>query len=183
MSYNKFNQNTPDLLLRFAQLCQLDLSHNYLEGEIPSNIDILQNLVMLNISHNISGEIPSSFEDMKWLMYANVSFNQLQGPIPNSAAFLLAPIEALGGNKGLCGNQIGMTQCSRASKKHHHVLASRVYVISFIFGSLGAVPFIFIVIYLINGRKKYSQGEQIIEEGEIHQQGEVHEDDLPIIFC
>ena len=180
MSYNKFNQNTPDLLLRFAQLCQLDLSHNYLEGEIPSNIDIVQNLVMLNISHNISGEIPSSFEDMKWLMYANVSFNQLQGPIPNSAAFLQAPIEALEGNKGLCGNQIGMTQCSRASKKHHHVLASRIYVISFIFGSLGAVPFIFIVIYLINGRKKYSQGEQIIEKGEIHQQGEVHEDDLPI---
>lgn len=28
--------------------------------------------------------------------------------------------------------------------------------------------------------KKYSQGEQIIEEGEIHQQGEVHEDDLLI---
>ena len=64
---------------------------------------------MLNISHNISGEIPSSFEDMKWLMYADVSFNQLQGPIPNSAAFLLAPIEAMEGNKGLRGNQIGMT--------------------------------------------------------------------------
>ena len=54
---------------------------------------------MLNISHNISGEIPSSFEDMKWLMYANFSFNQLQGPIPNSATFLLALIEALGGIK------------------------------------------------------------------------------------
>ena len=162
-------------------MCQLDLSHNCLEGEIPSNVDILQNLVMLNISHNIiSGEIPSSFEDMKWLMYADVSFNQLQGPIPNSAAFLLAPIEALGGNKGLCGNQIGMTQCGRASKKHNHVLASRIYVISFIFGSLGVGPFIFIVICLIYGRKKYSQGEQMIEESEIHQQGEVHEDDLPI---
>ena len=91
-------------------MCQLDLSHNCLEGEIPSNIDILQNLVMLNISHNnIFGEIPSSFEDMKWLMYADVLFNQLQGPIPNSVAFLLAPIKALEGNKGLCGNQIGMT--------------------------------------------------------------------------
>ena len=101
-------------------------------------------------------------------MYADVSFNKLQGPIPNSAAFLLAPIEALEGNKGLCGNQIGMTQCSRAFKKHHHVLASRIYIISFIFGSLGVVSFIFIVIYLIYGRKKYSQGEQIIEEGEIH---------------
>ena len=54
---------------------------------------------MLNISHNIFGEIPSSFEDMKWLMYADVSFNQLQDPIPNSAAFLLAPNEALGGIK------------------------------------------------------------------------------------
>ena len=73
-----------------------------------------------------------------------------------------------------------MTQCSRASKKHHHVLASRIYVISFICGSLRVVPFIFIVIYLIYGRKKYSQGEQIIEEGEIPHQGEVHEDNLPI---
>ena len=90
-------------------MCQLDLSHNCLEGEIPTNIDILQNLVMLNISHNISGEIPSSFEDMKWLMYDDVLFNQLQGPIPNSVAFLLAPIEAMEGNKGSRGNQIGMT--------------------------------------------------------------------------
>ena len=98
LSYNKFNQNIADQLVQFAQLCQLDLSHNCLEGEIPSNIDILQNLVMLNISH-ISGEIPSSFEDMKWLMYADVSFNQLQAPIPNSAAFLLAPIEAMEGIK------------------------------------------------------------------------------------
>ena len=59
---------------------------------------------MLNISHNnLSGFIPIDFEEMQWLSYVDISYNKLEGPLPNSKAFKQAHIEALQGNKGLCG--------------------------------------------------------------------------------
>ncbi|KAI3705904.1 hypothetical protein L1987_76153 [Smallanthus sonchifolius] len=38
----------------------------------------------------------------------DVSFNQLEGPLPNMKAFEDAPKEAIGHNKGLCGNNTGL---------------------------------------------------------------------------
>ena len=59
---------------------------------------------MLNISHNnIFGFIHIDFEEMRWLSYVDISYNKLEGPLPNSKAFKQAHIEALQGNKVLCG--------------------------------------------------------------------------------
>ena len=65
----------------------------------------MQSLELLNVSHNnLSGPIPTTFKTMHDLLYVNI----VGGPLPNSIAFQEAHIEALQGNKGLCGNVIGL---------------------------------------------------------------------------
>ncbi|KAH9680985.1 putative leucine-rich repeat receptor-like protein kinase [Citrus sinensis] len=72
----------------------------------------MQSLENLNLSHNsLVGLIPSCFEKMHGLLRIDISYNELQGPIPNSIAFRDAPIEALQGNKGLCGDVKGLPSC------------------------------------------------------------------------
>ncbi len=58
-------------------------SHNLLEGEIPSQINSLQSLELLNISHNtLSGFILVAFEEMCGLSYVDIFYNELEGPFP-----------------------------------------------------------------------------------------------------
>ena len=79
-----------------VQLSVLDLSHNNLTGEIPTEFRNLQSLEAMNISHkNLSGILPRAFEDMHGLLYVNIALNEFWGPIPNNKAFQDAPIEAL----------------------------------------------------------------------------------------
>ncbi|XP_024035629.1 MDIS1-interacting receptor like kinase 2-like [Citrus clementina] len=76
----------------------------------------MQSLEKLNLAHNnLSGFIPRCFEEMHGLVYIDISYNKLHGPIPNSAAFKHALMEALQGNKGLCGDIKGFPSC-KASK-------------------------------------------------------------------
>ncbi|XP_065636297.1 MDIS1-interacting receptor like kinase 2-like isoform X1 [Quercus suber] len=112
MSNNKFCHDIPVEICNLAHLSQLDLSHNSLEGKIPSQIGKLQSLEMLNFSHNnLSGFIPIAFEEMHGFSYVDISYNELEGPLPNTKAFQDACIEALRGNKRLCGNVTGLQPC------------------------------------------------------------------------
>ncbi|KAK9200579.1 hypothetical protein WN944_015777 [Citrus x changshan-huyou] len=104
LSNNQFVQELPKELEKLVQLSLLDASHNLFGGEIPFQICSLKSLEMLNLSHNnLSGSIPNCFDGMHGLSVIDISDNQLQGPVPNSTAFRNAPVEALEGNKGLCG--------------------------------------------------------------------------------
>ncbi|KAK9205705.1 hypothetical protein WN943_015974 [Citrus x changshan-huyou] len=101
---NQFVLELPKELEKLVQLSELDASHNLFGGEIPFQICSLKTLEKLNLSHNnLSGSIPHCFEGMRGLSVIDISDNQLQGPVPNSTAFRNAPVEALEGNKGLCG--------------------------------------------------------------------------------
>ena len=124
LSNNNFSQEIPIQMCNLPPFSQLDLSYNLFEGEIPSQISNLQSLELLNISHNnLSGLIPTTFEEM--LSNVNISYNQLEGPLPNSKVFQDAQIEALEGNKGLCGNVTGLQPCAKEkhiSKKGHRVI-------------------------------------------------------------
>ncbi|XP_057504194.1 MDIS1-interacting receptor like kinase 2-like [Actinidia eriantha] len=112
LSSNNFGQDIPEQLSKLPQLSTLDLSHNSLSGEIPSQIRSFQSLEWLSLSHNnLSGSIPKAFEDMHWLQHVDISYNELEGPIPSSKAFMNASIEALQGNKDLCGNVTGLQPC------------------------------------------------------------------------
>ncbi|XP_050254998.1 MDIS1-interacting receptor like kinase 2-like [Quercus robur] len=154
MSNNKFSHGIPVQMFILSHLSKLDLSHNSLEGEIPSQIDHLQSLEMLNVSHNnLSGVVPIAFEEMRGLSYVDISYNKLEGPLPNSKAFQNACIEALQGNKGLCGNVTGLQPCmagSQVSKKGYKI----IFLIIFpLLGTLSLVM-MFLGIFCIYQRKR-----------------------------
>ncbi|XP_061988775.1 MDIS1-interacting receptor like kinase 2-like isoform X2 [Rosa rugosa] len=120
-SNNKLSQRIPFQFRSLTQLSVLDLSHNGLDREIPTALSNLKSLVTLNLSHNnLSGVIPKSFDELRGLDHIDISYNQFWGPIPNNKAFHEAPIEALKGNKGLCGNVTGFLPCiiNPEDKKH-----------------------------------------------------------------
>lgn len=93
-------------------LLELDLSHNIFGEKTPSQICSIQSLETLNVSHNnLSSSIPRCFEEIRWLSRIDISYNELEGPIPKSTAFREAPMQALQGNKGLCGDIKGFPSC------------------------------------------------------------------------
>ncbi|KAI3971466.1 hypothetical protein MKW92_033637 [Papaver armeniacum] len=71
----------------------IDLSCNFLTGNIPEEIGLLQGAAMLNLSHNLlTGNIPSSVGNMSSLESLDLSCNRLSGHIPQS----LTSIDSLG---------------------------------------------------------------------------------------
>ncbi|CAA2983138.1 MDIS1-interacting receptor like kinase 2-like [Olea europaea subsp. europaea] len=49
-------------------------------------------------------------------MGIDISYNQLEGPVPSGRAFQNVSIEQLQGNKGLCGNIVGLQPCKSPSR-------------------------------------------------------------------
>lgn len=146
LSNNQFSGEIPMKLGKFIHLSDVDLSHNFLEEEIPSQICSMQSLEKLNLAHNkLSGFIPRCFEEMHGLIYIDISYNELHGPIPNSPAFKHAPMEALQGNKGLCGDIEGFPSC-KAPKSDKH--ASRKIWVVIVFPLLGSFALLISLIRL-----------------------------------
>uniref|UniRef100_A0A6N2K7A5 non-specific serine/threonine protein kinase n=1 Tax=Salix viminalis TaxID=40686 RepID=A0A6N2K7A5_SALVM len=152
LSSNHFNGSIPFQIGDLALHGSLDLSQNLLSGRIPSEIGKLTMLENLNLSHNMfSGSIPPSFSKMTALTSIDFSHNNLEGPVPDDGFFRLAPPEAFGYNKHLCGDARDLPHCNFTSLKNstpskdHKVL---IILSTFLFGvlfsvSLVAVSFIF----------------------------------------
>ena len=72
-----FNSSTVNVHLK-----HFDLSHNSIEGTIPTAIAILESLEFLDFSGNsISGPIPNTLTNMHTLSYLDLSDNNLEGII------------------------------------------------------------------------------------------------------
>ena len=156
MSNNKFILNIPVQMCELAHLSQLDLSLNSLEGEIPSQISNMQSLELLNVSHNnFSGFIPVAFEKMHGLSSVDISYNELEGPLPNSRAFHDAQIEALQGNKGLCGNVTGLQPC-----KAGHISEKGNKIIFPLLGTLSLVLVFLGIFFILKGKGQNPQENQ-----------------------
>lgn len=70
---------------------EMDLSSNFLTGEIPTEISNLHSLKFLNLSWNhLSGSIPKDIGDLKFLESLDFSWNQLTGTIPSSITNLMS---------------------------------------------------------------------------------------------
>ncbi|KAI3931206.1 hypothetical protein MKW92_036483 [Papaver armeniacum] len=115
LNNNKLNGPIPHQVgnLRALQ-SNLDLSQNELNGEISPQLGNLRNLESLNLSDNkLSGSIPSSLQGMLSLTSIDLSNNTLEGPVPDVNAFKKDPVKALGGNQGLCSNELKiLSPCS-----------------------------------------------------------------------
>ncbi|URD84981.1 LRR receptor-like serine threonine-protein kinase [Musa troglodytarum] len=83
----------------------LNLSKNYLIGQIPWSIGRMKQLEVLDLSrNNLSGAIPSDLAALNFLNHLNLSYNNLSGRIPNGnqlQTFTDSSIYA--GNPNLCG--------------------------------------------------------------------------------
>jgi hypothetical protein len=85
LSHNSLTGEIPTNITSLAALMNLNLSWNQLSGQIPSTIGIMQSLVSLDLSQNkLSGEIPSSISSLTSLAALNLSYNILSGRIPSS---------------------------------------------------------------------------------------------------
>ncbi|XP_077249065.1 receptor-like protein 46 [Tasmannia lanceolata] len=71
-------------LFRINSLIRLDVSYNYLQGEIPVNIfSNLTQLVYLDLSYNaFNGSIPPQLFSLQNLQYLYMRDNSFSGPIP-----------------------------------------------------------------------------------------------------
>ncbi|EPS63614.1 hypothetical protein M569_11171, partial [Genlisea aurea] len=77
---------------------QIDLGSQGLKGYISDEIGLLSNLVSLNLSSNfLGGDIPSSL-GQKSLVKLDLSNNRLQGPIPDSLTSSSLQLVLLNGN-------------------------------------------------------------------------------------
>jgi Leucine-rich repeat (LRR) protein len=158
LSHNEFSQGIPVQIGRVVQLSTLDLSHNHLTGDIPVEFMYLQSLQTMNISfNNLSGNLSTAtFENLHGLLNVNIAYNQFWGQIPDIKAFKDTPIEALEGNKGLCGKVKGLQPCQLVTKdKHVHI------VLMIIFPLLGILVLLFAVMGLkiFTGKKRNSRKE------------------------
>ncbi|XP_059630879.1 leucine-rich repeat receptor-like protein kinase PXC2 [Cornus florida] len=126
-SMNKLSSPLPTFH-GFGMLEFLDLSHNFLDGEIHLQLDGLVGLKSLNLSHNqfsgsvpelascrnlsqvdlsankLSGSVPETFSQLSELEILNLQGNNLSGRIPDSIGNLNSLLELQVGMNRLIGN-------------------------------------------------------------------------------
>ncbi|XP_064995155.1 receptor-like protein EIX2 [Musa acuminata AAA Group] len=105
LSNNYLSGNIPEELGNLHGLRSLNLSENYLIGQIPRSIGEMKQLEVLDLSrNNLSGAIPSGLEALNFLNQLNLSYNNLSGRIPtgNQLQTFTDP-SIYAGNPNLCG--------------------------------------------------------------------------------
>ncbi|GAY66099.1 hypothetical protein CUMW_246030 [Citrus unshiu] len=120
----------------------------------------MKSLEKLNLSHNnLSGSIPSCFEGMHGLSFIDMSYNELQCPVPNSTTFRGASVEALKGNKGLCGSAKGLQPCKPLRQEKSNSGAKWFAIVFPLLGAL-FVSIALISIFFILRKQKSDSGDR-----------------------
>ncbi|XP_050377333.1 receptor-like protein EIX2 isoform X2 [Argentina anserina] len=112
MSSNYLVGELPEGIASMTELKSLNLSRNRLTGKLPQDFGNMKMLESLDLSrNNLSGEIPASFSTLNFLGVLDVSHNQLSGRIPVGTQLQGFNASVYMGNPGLCG--VPLTQlCS-----------------------------------------------------------------------
>ncbi|XP_073525368.1 uncharacterized protein [Phyllobates terribilis] len=106
LSDNFLVGDIPSGFTSLKYLRSLDLSKNKLNGSIPYEIGQLKILQVLKLSSNTLGGIPQSLSDLTFLNTLNLSSNNLAGRIPTSTQLQSFDRSSYGGNSKLCGDPL-----------------------------------------------------------------------------
>ncbi|CAN0885879.1 Leucine-rich repeat receptor protein kinase EMS1 [Linum grandiflorum] len=89
MSGNQLSGGVPSSLENLKKLRVVDFSRNSLSGIIPDSIGNLPQLLKLDFSSNsFSGRIPESFVNLKSLEFLDLDNNNLEGQVPEELSGL-----------------------------------------------------------------------------------------------
>ncbi|TQD99027.1 hypothetical protein C1H46_015394 [Malus baccata] len=103
LSCNFMYGEIPKELTGLLALQSLNLSNNRFTGRIPSKIGNMAQLESLDFSMNqLDGEIPPSMTNLTFLSHLNLSYNNLTGRIPESTQLQSLDQSSFVGNE-LCG--------------------------------------------------------------------------------
>ncbi|KAL2538753.1 putative LRR receptor-like serine/threonine-protein kinase [Forsythia ovata] len=85
LSHNSLSGNLPSEIENLNVIVDIDFSWNQFSGNIPSSIGKFQSLASLSFAHNrFQGSIPPSLGNIINLQSLNLSFNNFSGLIPKS---------------------------------------------------------------------------------------------------
>ncbi|XP_052620616.1 receptor-like protein EIX2, partial [Lactuca sativa] len=85
LSHNFLSGQLPDCLWHFKELKVLNLGHNSLSGRLPPSIGSLINLEVLYLYKNdLSGQLPLSLKNCTSLSFLNLGANRFSGNMPAS---------------------------------------------------------------------------------------------------
>ncbi|KAH8484406.1 hypothetical protein H0E87_028748 [Populus deltoides] len=107
LSHNELQGPIPsDISKRLPYITNLDLSFNNFSGEIPINITSLSFLNDLKLDNNkLTGHIPLEIGQLDRIIVFTVTNNRLSGPVPNFRGNII-PADSFANNTGLCGKPL-----------------------------------------------------------------------------
>ncbi|OVA19385.1 Protein kinase domain [Macleaya cordata] len=157
MGNNYLTGNIPPEIGQIKNLqIALNLSFNHLHGSLPSELGKLDKLVSLDISNNqLSGNIPSTLKGMLSLIEVNFSNNLLTGQVPIFGPFQKSPNSSFSGNKGLCGDPLGISCASSfgSDRIYHHRVSYKI-ILAVIGSGLAVFITVTVVVLLFMMREK-----------------------------
>ena len=113
LSRNLLHREIPTGFSGLLSLEYLNLSYNFLDGQIPG-LEKMQRLRILDLSHNsLSGQIPENISSLRNLTLLNLSYNCFSGIVPKEQGYWRFP-GAFAGNPELCVESSG-GKCEMAS--------------------------------------------------------------------
>ncbi|CAM0877841.1 unnamed protein product [Alopecurus aequalis] len=122
LSSNFLTGEIPKEIYTLDAVISLNLSWNELTGRISEKIGVIASLESLDLSNNkLCGEIPASLSNLTYLSSLDLAYNDLTGRIPSGGqldTLYLEHTSMYDGNSGLCGPPLHKNCSSKEAPRH-----------------------------------------------------------------